>query len=343
MQEREADRVSTRQSRDSWLGIEIRHFAALAAIASEGSFRRAADRLGYVQSAVSRQIAYLEQATGARLIERSQGPGPVHLTEEGEMLLAHARDILGRLDAAQHDLAGVASASRGEVRVGYFPGVATRILPPALVAFGRRRPDAHLVAREAATDEPLFDLLSQGSIDLAFAHLPPKPGPFASCELLQAPWVLVVPADSGLALSGAAPTVEQIARLPLIGLSSGTDPWRETALGTQIPDPQIVARLDGADIAQALTGAGVGAAIVPQLAVHEDPRTVALDLGHLLAPASIGLVWLRHRKLDPAAVEFRQVARMVGAALAKRHLATGRFPGARGTSADAVATARAND
>ena len=74
-------------SRDSWLGIELRHFAALAAVAEERSFRRAADRLGYVQSAISRQIAYLEQLTGERLIERSQGPKPVELTEAGELLL----------------------------------------------------------------------------------------------------------------------------------------------------------------------------------------------------------------------------------------------------------------
>src|SRR4051812_26697440 len=158
--------------RDSWLGIEIRHFAALAAVASEHSFRGAAERLGYVQSAISRQIAYLEQATGSRLIERSQGPKPVRLTEAGELLLAHASAILGSLDAAQDDLAKVETSPVDEVRVGFSPGVAPRILPAALVAFGRRRPDVRVVARESGTDTPLYDLLRRGSIDLAFAHLP---------------------------------------------------------------------------------------------------------------------------------------------------------------------------
>jgi DNA-binding transcriptional LysR family regulator len=322
--------------RDSWLGIEIRHFAALAAVASERSFRGAAARLGYVQSAISRQIAYLEQATGSRLIERSQGPKPVHLTDAGEVLLAHASDILGTLDAAQEDLAKVEATSIGEVRVGFFPGVATRILPAAVVALGRRRPDVRVVARETGTDEPLYDLLRRGSVDLAFAQLPAPAGPFASCELLQVPWALVVPAGTELADREAPPTLAEVARLPLIASASGSAPWNDSPLGSQVPEPQIVARFDGAQIAQALAGAGVGAAIVPRLAVHEDPRTAVIDLEHLLPPSSFGLVWLRFRELDPAAQQFRQVARNVSQALAQRHAGTRRFVRAAPTTTTAA-------
>jgi DNA-binding transcriptional LysR family regulator len=313
------------KTRDSWLGIEIRHFAALAAVASERSFRGAAERLGYVQSAISRQIAYLEQATGSRLIERSQGPKPVRLTEAGELLLAHAGAILGTLGAAQDDLANVETTRVDEVRVGFFPGVATRILPAALVAFGRRRPDVRVVARESGTDTPLYDFLRRGSIDLAFAHLPARDAAFESCELLEVPWALVVPAGSELAEREEPPTLDEIARLPLIGSSSDSVPWTESALRERVSDPQIVARFDGAQIVQALAGAGVGAAIVPRLAVHEDPRTAVVGLEHLLPPARLGLVWLRLRELDPAVQQFRQVARNVCLALAARQAGGRRF------------------
>src|SRR5919108_1177491 len=89
---------------DNWLGLEFRHLIALKAIAEEGTFGRAARRLGYTQSAISQQIATLERIVGQRLIDRPGGPRPVSLTEAGRLLLRHADGITARLQAAQADL-----------------------------------------------------------------------------------------------------------------------------------------------------------------------------------------------------------------------------------------------
>src|SRR3712207_7437198 len=91
---------------DRWFGVELRHLAALQAIAEEGSFGRAAQRLGYTQSAVSQQIATLERIVGERLLERPGGPRPVSLTEAGRRVLPHAQAIVARLDAGQADPEG---------------------------------------------------------------------------------------------------------------------------------------------------------------------------------------------------------------------------------------------
>ncbi|MDX6508743.1 MAG: hypothetical protein QOG81_495, partial [Gaiellaceae bacterium] len=89
---------------DRWLGVELRHLAALEAVSREGSFGRAATALGYTQSAVSQQIATLERIVGEKLIERPGGPKPVSLTEAGRLLLRHAEAIVARIAAAQADL-----------------------------------------------------------------------------------------------------------------------------------------------------------------------------------------------------------------------------------------------
>src|SRR5918995_3854309 len=105
---------------DRWLGVELRHLAALQAIAEEGSFGRAARRLGYTQSAVSQQLAMLERLVGERLVERPGGPRPVTLTEAGELLVRHAEAIVARLEAARADLEALSAGGAGSLRVGTY-------------------------------------------------------------------------------------------------------------------------------------------------------------------------------------------------------------------------------
>src|SRR5215210_5465580 len=108
---------------DRWLGVELRHLAALQAIAAEGTFGRAAQRLGYTQSAVSQQIATLERLVGQRLVERPGGPRPVSLTEAGRLLLRHAAAIVARLEAARADLEALGAGAAGSLRVGTYQSV----------------------------------------------------------------------------------------------------------------------------------------------------------------------------------------------------------------------------
>src|SRR3954463_1502876 len=115
---------------DGWLGVELRHLAALQAVAREGSFGGAAVALGYSQSAVSQQNAALERIVGERLVEKpggpppvslhAAGPLPVSLTDAGTLLLGHAEGIVGRLEAAQADLAAYSEGSAGTLRVGTY-------------------------------------------------------------------------------------------------------------------------------------------------------------------------------------------------------------------------------
>src|SRR6266516_2562253 len=198
---------------DRWLGVELRHFLALEAVAREGSFGKAAKALGYTQSAVSQQIAMLERLVGQQLVERPGGPKPVSLTEAGQLLLTHAESIATRVAAAQADLTALGDGEAGTLRVGVFQSVGQRILPELMQRFIASWPKVEVTLTESADDRELLALVERGELDVTFSDLPLVEGPFDSVELLRDPYVLVVPADSEL----ESPSLREIAQLDLIG------------------------------------------------------------------------------------------------------------------------------
>src|SRR6516225_11975462 len=138
---------------DRWHGVEIRHFAALRAVAEERSFGRAARRLGYTQSAISQQIATLERIVGEQLVERPGGPRPVSLTDAGELLLRHADSIVARLQAAEADLRALRSGEAGTLRIGTFQSVGARVLPEVMRRFTAQWPQIDVSLVELEDDE----------------------------------------------------------------------------------------------------------------------------------------------------------------------------------------------
>ena len=125
-------------SADGLVGVEARHLAALQAIAEERSFSRAAERLGYAQSAVSQQIATLERAVGLKLVERPGGPRPVSLTEAGEVVLRHADRLLARLGALRADLDQLVAGESGTDPRRHVPVGRARASCPASSAASAR-------------------------------------------------------------------------------------------------------------------------------------------------------------------------------------------------------------
>ena len=292
-------------------GVEIRHLTALAAVAEEGSFRRAASRLGYVQSAISEQIAALERIVGQQLVVRSRGAGSVELTDAGELLLAHANAILARVKAAEADLGALADGSAGSLRLGIYQSVGARVVPRLLPRYARDWPNVRVLPQESPTDAGLFELVERGELELSFADLPLHPGPFDSVELMDDPYVLVVPASSPLAQSGPA-GLDEIAELPLIGhWTCRVLPRVEAELRAQGVEPNFVFRSDIIGTVQALVAAGVGNAIVPRLAVDfadEQVSVVELAPDVPVQPRVIALFWHRDRYRSPAALGFVEAA-----------------------------------
>jgi molybdate transport repressor ModE-like protein len=298
---------------DSWLGVELRHFLALEAVAREGSFGKAAASLGYTQSAVSQQIASLERIVGQRLVERPGGPKPVSLTEAGRLLLTHADAIAARVAAAHADLTALAEGQAGTLRVGVFQSVGQRILPEVMRRFLRSWPQVKVTLTESADDADLLGLVERGELDLTFADLPLVEGPFDSVELMRDPYVLVVPAESDLAGRDTLPTTREIAELDLIGHKH----CRTLAqLESNFRRPlQFVFRSDHNQTVQALVASGVGSALVPRLTMDPEDETTELIELPKLPPRLIAFAWHRDRYRTPAAHAFVETAAEVCAEL----------------------------
>jgi DNA-binding transcriptional LysR family regulator len=297
---------------DGWLGVELRHLAALQAVAEEESFGRAAERLGYTQSAVSQQIQALERIVDQRLVERPGGPRRVSLTEAGELLLRHAAGIVAQLQAAQADLAAFAEGSAGTLRVGTYQSVGARVLPRLLREFTEAWPSVSVQLTEWSDDGHLLSLVERGELDFSFVMLPVEEGPFEPVELMLDPHVLVVPADSELARRPKPPSLREVAGMPLIGNRLCRSVHQvETRLRDAGVEPQIVFRSDDNGTIQGLVAAGVGVALVPLLTVdtgHEG--TAVLGLADV-PPRRIGIAWHRDRYRSPAARAFVDLARDV--------------------------------
>jgi DNA-binding transcriptional LysR family regulator len=300
---------------DRWLGVEIRHLAALQALAEAGSFGRAAVRLGYTQSAISQQIAALERAVGEQLVERPGGSRPVALTEAGRLLLRHAESIMERLQAAQADLAALSAGEAGSLRVGTFQSVGAKVLPEVMRRFAASWPDVDIELLESHSDNELATAVERGELDLSFVQLPIANPALETTELLRDEYVLLTTPGSPLATRDRPPSLKEVAEQPLIGFRH----CRATAmlvdqLRATGREPKFVVRSDDNGVVQGLAGAGVGVAIVPRLTVDlKDDSVCIVGLGPKIAPRLIGIAWHADRYHSPAARAFVETARGVAA------------------------------
>ncbi|OFW74905.1 MAG: hypothetical protein A2Y55_00185 [Actinobacteria bacterium RBG_16_68_12] len=295
---------------DRWLGLDLRHLIALKAIADEGTFGRAAERLGYTQSAISQQIATLERIVGLRLIERPGGPRPISLTEAGRILLRHADAIQARLLAAKADMSALEAGDAGRLRVGTFQSVGAKIIPTLLRRFSESHPGVEVVLRESQDEGELLEMIERGELDITFWTLPVSGGPYETVELLSDPYVLLVPTDSPLGALKRTPTLKEIALQPLIGFNKCSAMEQvESQLAAAGRRPNFVFRSDNNGTVQGLVGAGVGISVSPRLTVDEDdPSVEIIDLQGRIPPRVIGLVWHKDRHRSPSAEAFADSA-----------------------------------
>src|SRR5262249_55758788 len=150
--------------------LDVTRLRVLAAVARHGSVTAAAKSLNYAQPSVSHHLARLEAETGTRLVERS-GRG-VKLTDAGRLLAGRAEEILGRLDAAEQELAAHVGQREERIRVAGFPSALATMVPVAAARLRAEQPGAELLMAEAEPQGAL-GMLRAGRVGAGVAWFSP--------------------------------------------------------------------------------------------------------------------------------------------------------------------------
>jgi DNA-binding transcriptional LysR family regulator len=292
------------------MNVELRHLRYFVAVAEELHFGRAAQRLHISQPPLSMQIRALEDAVGAQLLHRTQRR--VSLTKAGEVLLAEARQILGRVE---HALLLARRAGRGEVgelAIGFISIADYNVLPPLLREFRTRAPDVRLHLRESTSDRQFDDLLA-GRIDVGFV-LPPVEDPrIAYRPVHREPLVAALPATHRLAGATAALPLIALADLPFVLFPRPLAPGLYDDIVSFCRRAGFSPRVEQEAVQMqtivSLVSAGIGVSIIPASLRHLQRTGVAYRPLQERSPLTeIGLAWRRDDALATLQV-FLDVAR----------------------------------
>lgn len=296
--------------------INFRHLVALDAVATEGTFARAAERLGYTQSAVSQQIAGLERIIGDRVFDRPKGPRAVTLTPLGEHLLAHGRELLAKLSVLGDDLAQFRQGAVGRLRVGTFQSVSTVMLPLLAGPMRARHPDLDLSVYDSDYDDQLHERLAAGELDLSFV-VGEVDERFDARHLMTDPFCLL--SRPGQFPSGPV-SIHVLNQEPLIGQHHNScQILNEAGLRSRGVEPNYVFRSNDNGAVAAMVRAGMGVAVLPLLCVEpDDPRIEIHPLEPTIPGREISIAWRAGRTRSPAADQFIELAVEVAAELAER-------------------------
>ncbi|APV50193.1 hypothetical protein BWI17_11155 [Betaproteobacteria bacterium GR16-43] len=300
--------------------MELRHLRYFTAIAAEGNFTRAAERLGMQQPPLSQQLAALERELGVQLFHRR--PRGVEVTPAGAAFLEDSLALLERVDGAAARARRVAKGVAGTLRLGLTSSAATHpATPDTIAAFRERYPDVHLTFLEgnaASLSEAVIKRQAQAALVRAQVV---QAAELRMVQVDQEPIVAAVSAKHPLAQHAKGRPVPSIAisdlvKEPLILVRRpgapgmyGTliDACREAGLA-----PKIAAEVGNMLTNLTLVAAGVGSTIVPasMRGILAD-RIAYLPIkgaGRMVAPLTL----LTHRdEADPAVANLVAVARKI--------------------------------
>lgn len=277
----------------------------VVAVAETNSFTRAAERCLVVQSALSHQIARLEQELGAKLFERTTRR--VRLTPAGAAFLPAARQCLESAERASLEVAAAIGEVRGRLSVGLIPSVAAVDIPGALRDYHQRYPQVRISLRVGASDD-LVEQVKQGAIEVAFLGLPTtmRPEGVSARELARDRLVAVIAPDHPLAAEPAV-DLRRLSSEVFVDLPAKTAGRVQSDLAFSAAGlvRDVAFEVTNADFLARLVGQGLGVAMLPSAYAAQLGGVTTVEV--IDAPARVEYIIWSAESRTPAATAFLRV------------------------------------
>jgi len=280
--------------------ITLRQLRYLDALATEGHFGRAADRVSVSQPALSAQIRELEEALGCQLIERASSGA--RLTTAGREIVGRGRRILAEVGDLETFARAAADPEAGSLRLGIIPSIGPYLLPKLLSALAEAFPALKVGIRETVT-ATLVGELQDGGLDLIIASLPLGDPSFVEVPVFTDAFLLAMPAVGPLSF-GAFDRAADIPTETLLLLEDGHCLRDQTLASCGALDARRLTRAGVTSLATILqlVAAGQGITLLPELFLAATP----LDAGRVRLRRfsdpephrTIGLAWRRSSPLS---------------------------------------------
>jgi DNA-binding transcriptional LysR family regulator len=252
--------------------LDLRRLKVFSEVARLRSFSAAAASLDYSQPAVSHHMSRLELEVGVQLLER-RNPGGVTLTPAGHALLRHAEILLAQIADAEAELAQISAAVENRVRLGAFPTAGATLVADALVRVRAHRPELAVSLVEGEPTETMERLKSR-HIDIGVVfddplHPLPADDQIDIRYLYDDPLLLALPRRHPLARAEAVDLVDLRDDEWIAGAGPETPCSLILAAACQAAgyEPRIAFSSGNYQVVQRLVAAGVGIALVPELAL----------------------------------------------------------------------------
>lgn len=281
--------------------MELYQLTYFVEIARQQNFTRAAARLNMAQPALSLQMKNLEAELGADLLVR--GRRQTNLTAAGKAFLPKAEALLAQAEAAKLVVTDVVQLRAGRLVIATIPSVSASWLPQVIRSFKRQHPGVEMQLMEDSS-EGVAEIVESGRADLGFLQMPASRSTFETQALVTEAFVLLVASSHPLAKRRDI-RLKQLSDEPFVFYKGRA---RDTALEACRKsgfDPIIACESGELETVRALVAAGLGLAIIPQLAARQLPRTVkAITLKEPKIQRQIAAVWSKGAPLSPAAFGF---------------------------------------